>query len=75
MPKYAPIAVAGAIAAAVVVTAATSTDANANSPGCRLPHLHRYVACTDQLKARTPIQVRQVLRGGHRPAALGFRRR
>jgi hypothetical protein len=72
MPKYTPIAAAAAIAAAVVITAASSNDANANSPGCRLPRVNPYVACTDRLRARTPIQVRQVFQ---RPAALGFRRR
>ena len=84
MPKYAPIAVAGAIAAAVVMTAASSTGANAAPPGCRLPHLHPYVACTDSLRARMPA--RQVLRGHHakigvaapafhRGTGFGFRRR
>jgi hypothetical protein len=83
MPKYTPIAVAGAIAAAVVMTAATSTDANANTPGCR-HRVNPYVACTDRLRARMPV--RQVLRGHrawievpstvfHRRAGLGFRRR
>jgi hypothetical protein len=84
MPKYTFIAAAGAIAAAVIATAVTSTDANANTPGCRLPHLHPYVACTDSLRARMPA--RQVLRGHrarievpspvfHRGAGFGFRRR
>jgi hypothetical protein len=84
MPKYAPIAAAGAIAAAVLMTAAASTEANANAPGCRLPHLHPYVACTDSLRARMPT--RQVFQGHrgriavpgpmfHRGAGFGFRRR
>jgi hypothetical protein len=81
MPKYTPIAVAGAIAAAIIGTAVSSTDANAITPNCRIPGINPYVACTDRLRANMPV--RQVFRGHratpgqvfHRPAGFGFRRR
>jgi hypothetical protein len=75
MPKYTPIAVAGAIAATVVMTAATSTDANANTPNCRIPRVNPYVACTDRLRARTVAPVRMQFMGIQRGGGLPFRRR
>jgi hypothetical protein len=74
MRTYTPIAVAGAIAAAVVMTAATSTDANANTPGCR-HRVNPYVACTDRFRIKTMAPVRMQFFGAHRGGSLHFRRR